>query len=95
VLITPYNDSTIFVTRKKIIPYFVQQDNVSYSYIKMMQAYMKLYIDVGRIVGPGRTWRPPSPLFTSRPNFLIFLFSPLYILFKVILNTKSESTTLI
>jgi hypothetical protein len=34
-------------------------------------------------------------LFTSIPNFLIFLFSPPYILFKVFFYTKSESTTLI
>jgi hypothetical protein len=54
-----------------------------------------LYIDVGLIVGPGRTWYPPLPLFTSRPNSLIFLFSPPYIFFLVFFFTKSESTTLI
>jgi hypothetical protein len=53
-----------------------------------------LYIDVGLIVGPGRTWRPLSPLFTSRPNFFIFLFSLPYIFFLVYFFTKSESTTL-
>jgi hypothetical protein len=42
-----------------------------------------LYIDVELIVGPGRTWYPPLPLFTSRPNSLIFLFYPPYIFFLV------------
>jgi hypothetical protein len=38
---------------------------------------------------------PSLILFTSGPNFLIFLFSPPYILFKVFFYTKSESMTLI
>jgi hypothetical protein len=50
---------------------------------ELLVALYRLYIDVGQIVGPGRKWRPPSPLFTSGPIFLIFLFSPPYILFLV------------
>jgi hypothetical protein len=38
---------------------------------------------------------PSLALFTNRPNFLIFLFSPPYILFLEYFFTKSESTTLI
>jgi hypothetical protein len=38
---------------------------------------------------------PSLALFTNRPNFMFFLFSPSYILFLVFSFTKSESTTLI
>jgi hypothetical protein len=39
--------------------------------------------------------RRKQALFTTGPYFLIFLFSPSYILFKTFFYTKSESTTLI
>jgi hypothetical protein len=37
---------------------------------------LRLYIDVGRIVGPGRMWRSPSHCLLAYPIFWFFYFLP-------------------